>query len=369
MKLHDCSSDFAWNTGIPFFVAVLRDEPHNHVPDEFEARRGLFLKRMHANITQDPTVPVRRVYDDVIVVDSDDSDNMVPQFDNVRSRLKRFRSNLLPPIPSAITDVDIRNEWSKTWNGKKFLSMQDNVLGVAIFMTKKMSQKLADCTCLYIDGTFKTAPHPYKQMVTIHGLYNGFVIPLTFCLLTGKTTAQYQQLLQHVKLAVQRNTGRNLDPDRIVIDFEASLKIAAETEFPNSVISGCYFHFCSSLWRKIQKLGLCDAYNHDSSFKLSVRMIMAIAFIPSAVVRYNFDLFSQSHRTISLVRRYPAFQTWIDYVLSTYIVNNAAFQTPMWNVHSRNVDTRSNNHLEGIMHRPIILLMTLNRNRAIVSPQ
>jgi hypothetical protein len=304
---------------------------------------------MHANITQDPTVPVRRVYDDVIIVDSDDSDTVVPQFDNVRSRLKRFRSNLLPPIPTAITDVQILNEWSKTWNGKKFLSMKNNAWGIAIFMTKTMSQKLADCTCLYIDGTFKTAPHPYKQMVTVHGLYNDFVIPLTFCLLTGKTTAQYRQLLQHVKLAVQRNTGRNLDPVRIVIDFEASLKIAAETEFPNAAISGCYFHFCSSLWRKIQKLGLCDAYNRDSSFKRNVRMIMAIAFIPSALVRNNFYLFSQSHRTDSLVRRYPAFQTWIDYVHSTYVANNAAFPAPMWNVFLRNVNTRSNNHLEGSM--------------------
>jgi len=143
------------------------------------------------------------------------------------------------------------------------------------------------CTFVKLDGTFKTAPHPYKQLVAVHGLYQGFVIPLTFCLLTGKTTAQYQKLLEHVKLAVQRNSARNLDPKRIVIDFEASLKIAAENEFLNAVISGCYFHFCSSLWHKIQKLSLCDVYTGDFSLKLSVRMIMTIAFIPSALVRNN----------------------------------------------------------------------------------
>jgi len=32
-------------------------------------------------------------------------------------------------------------------------------------------------------------------------------------MLTGKTTAQYQKLLEHVKLAVQRNSARNLDPE------------------------------------------------------------------------------------------------------------------------------------------------------------
>jgi MULE transposase domain len=91
-------------------------------------------------------------------------------------------------------------------------------------------------------------------MVTVHGLYNGFVILLTFCLLTGKTTAQYRQLLHHIQSAVQRNIGRNLE--HIVTDLEASLKIAAETAFRNAVIAGCYFHFRNSLWRKIQKLGL-----------------------------------------------------------------------------------------------------------------
>ncbi len=164
---------FSYSNSESDFVAVIRDEQHNHVPDEFEAKRGLLLKQMFAKINQNPTVPVRRVYDDVIIVDSDDSDTVLPHFDNVRTRLKRFRSHLLPPIPGTINDVKIQNEWSKTWSGKKFLSLKNNAWGIALFMTKKMCQKLAECTCLYIDGTFKTAPHPYTQMVTVHGLYNG----------------------------------------------------------------------------------------------------------------------------------------------------------------------------------------------------
>lgn len=328
--------------------AVIREDCHNHPPDEFEARRGVLLRRMQAKIREDPTVPVRRIYDEVIIIDSDDSDEVLPQFSNVRSRLKRYRSQFVPPLPATIDDVHITDEWRKTWNGKKFLSLKNNDWGIAIFVTKRMMSTLQECSCLYIDGTFKTAPHPYKQMVTIHGLYNGFVIPLTFCLLTGKTTAQYRKLLNHIKLAVQRNTGQNLEPARIVIDFEASLKIAAETEFPNTMISGCYFHFCSSLWRRVQKLDLSYAYKHNASLKKTIRMIMAIAFIPAALVRNNYNLFSNSQRTSSLVNRYPAFQTWIDYVRSTYIANTATFPAPMWNVFNRNINTRSNNHLEGI---------------------
>lgn len=147
-----------------------------------------------------------------------------------------------------------------------------------------------------------------------------------------------------MKLTVHWKTGRCLDPKRLIIDFEASLKAAVETEFPNASISGYNFHFCSSLWRKIQKVGLCNAYKRDSSFRKSVRMIMA-----AALVRNNFNLFCDSRRTNSLLHRYPAFQSWITYVSSTYIANNATFPTPMWNVFTGNINMRSNNHLEGIV--------------------
>lgn len=116
----------------------MQKDIHNHLPDEFQARRGVLLKRMHRRIESDPTLPVRRTYDEVIFIDSDDSDEVVPQFENVRSRLKRYRSRFVPPIPSSsMTDVNIQNEWKKTWRGKKFLTLQDNNLGIVVFATKK----------------------------------------------------------------------------------------------------------------------------------------------------------------------------------------------------------------------------------------
>jgi len=59
--------------------------------------------------------------------------------------------------------------------------------GLAILTMSRLLRALARSDCVYIDGTFRTAPHPYTQFVTVHGLYHGFVVPLVFCLLTGKT--------------------------------------------------------------------------------------------------------------------------------------------------------------------------------------
>lgn len=63
---------------------------------------------------------------------------------------------------------------------------------------RKQLQFLALCEILYIDGTFKTAPCPFMQIVTINGLYKESVIPMVFALSTGKTVGHYRKILQVV---------------------------------------------------------------------------------------------------------------------------------------------------------------------------
>jgi hypothetical protein len=63
-------------------------------------------------------------------------------------------------------------------------------------MFRKQLKILSQCDILYIDGTFKTASHPFTQIVTIHGLYKGCAIPLVFALATGKMVGHYQNILK-----------------------------------------------------------------------------------------------------------------------------------------------------------------------------
>jgi len=169
-----------------------------------------------------------------------------------------------------------------------------------------------------------------------------------YCNVTaGKTVGQYRQLLQQLKRNVQQATGRRLTPQRMVVDFERSLILAVETEFPRCRISGCYFHFTQSLWRHIQQVGLAREYRRNLDLKRVIRLVMALAFLPVLLVRQNFLLLCNRRSTRRLIRRYPQLQDWLDYVWATYVANNAAFPVPTWNVHDRNVDTRTNNHVEG----------------------
>jgi MULE transposase domain len=326
---------------------VTRTDGHCHLPDITVARRGLLLQQMHKRINDNPTQPVRRVYDDAVRENSDDSDD-IPAFSNVRSRTKRYRSQFVPPIPTAINDVNIQDEWAKTWKGRQFLNYCDNVCGYALFTTRRMLTSLQQATIIYVDGTFRTAPRPYMQLVTVHGRINGFVIPLVFVLMTGKSTNQYTQVLQRLKAETLRLTQQSLNPRRIILDFEQSLMAALSAEFPTARLAGCYFHFSQSLWRHIQHLGLATDYRRHRRLKHVIRKVMAIGFVPTLLVRKNFNLLRTSRRVQRLVNTFPRLNDWLDYVDATYIHANALFRPALWNVYDRKSHSRTNNHVEGM---------------------
>jgi hypothetical protein len=323
----------------------MKDGDHNHQPDTELVAEQDVAAAMVERIEDDPTKPIKRVYDEVII-DHDGDDDDLPEFSRVRSRLNRKRASMLPPIPGDVDDVDIMAEWAETWSGGRFLSYQDNQWGLLIFATDDNFRRLQRCQDIYIDGTFKTCPAPYGQFVTIHGLYHDRAIPFIMCLMEGRTVGHYRQLLQHVKRSVRRVSGHQLQPRRVICDFELALKNAIETELPRSRISGCYFHFCQSLWRKVQELGLSRAYTRRRRVKKCIRKCMALGHLPLPLVRNNFRLLTTARETRRLVRRYPALQEFFQYVERNYI--NGQFEPRMWNVFERTNDNRTNNYVEGM---------------------
>jgi len=49
-------------------------------------------------------------------------------------------------------------------------------------------------------------------------------------------------------------------------------------------VQGCFFHLCQSNWRKIQELGLVQAYRNKTDVRQFCAMIDALAFLPESDV-------------------------------------------------------------------------------------
>jgi hypothetical protein len=254
------------------------------------------LKKIQVAVSADPTLPVRRQYDKVVAQDSSDSDE-TPLFSSVRSRCKRFRSALLPSIPRSIQDVVIPGEWQRTRKGKKFLRIVDNNIGIAVFSSRKMLSSLQKAKSLFIDGTFRT--------------------------------------------------DHDLKPNHIITDFENGLMTAIAFEFPRSRLSGCYFHFNQSLWRGVQRFGLTTAYKQDRKLRKLIRRVMSIGFLPTLLVRQNFNLLRASRHTLVIIARHPRAGDWMGYIERNYVQRGSLFPPSVWNVYDRSCSTRTNNHAEG----------------------
>jgi hypothetical protein len=188
--------------------------------------------------------------------------------------------------------------------GRPFLSHIDNDWGVCVFST---------------DGTFKSRPPPYEQFVTIHSLCHGRVLPCVMALATGKTVGHYRQILQHVKVRMCNITGHRFSPRMAICDFEQSLRIAFDTELPRTRVRNCYFHFCQSLCRRLQELALAIPYSRHIHIQTCIQKVMAIAYLPVAIVRQNFRLLLNNRRTRRLIQRFPALQDFFTYLQRNYM--------------------------------------------------
>lgn len=327
-------------------IDVLGVDRHSHPADTTMVNHAAITQVMLSAIKVDPSKSIKQVYDDVVrqagVTD-------VPEFKSVRSRLQRNRRSLLPRLPLKIADVAVEGVWRCTWSGARFLSLIDNEAGVLVFAPDENYQRLYRCDDVYIDGTFKTAPKPYCQFVTVHGKYINRIVPLIFCVLSGKLESQYQRVLQHISQKVLNLTGRVFQPTRVVTDFELALLNAIEKELPNSRRSACYFHFTQSLWRKVQALKLAVPYTKDADLKECIRKCMSLGFLPHYCVRPNFQSLAKAKKTTRIVRRHPTLRTFLVYMRKTYIAQRSAFPPELWNIYDLN--ERTNNTCESFHGR------------------
>ncbi|CAJ0959347.1 unnamed protein product [Ranitomeya imitator] len=184
-----------------------------------------------------------------------------------------------------------------------------------------------------------------KQLYTIHVVHSGLVVPLVYTLLTDKSRSTYQRLLQELE-----KLQPGLQPDNLMLDFELAAIQAFESEFPNLVKTGCFFHLSQSVWRKVQNEGLKMQYQGDHEFAHWIRMIPALAFLPPQNVVQSFEELVEDpdfpQEAIAIA----------NYFEDSYIgqMNRRGRQAPLfpvqfWNVYERtlNDQQRTNNDVEG----------------------
>jgi hypothetical protein len=97
-------------------------------------------------------------------------------------------------------------------------------------------------------------------------------IRFRFALLSDKKETTYYYLL-----TLRKNWCVFGSPKIIKFDFEAGVISAVNKVFPDSIITGCNFHFHHCLWRQIQNICLTVEHEENEQVQLICRMCAALA--------------------------------------------------------------------------------------------
>ena len=279
---------------------------------------------------------------------------ILPVLSNMRRtiRSQRQTNENLPPLPPSRADIPVLPaEFQTTISGQQFLLYDSGVADVnriLIFGSPDAVTLLEQSADWFGDGTFKTVPEIFYQLYTVHALVSNNVFPCIYALLPNKTQATYTRLFQELS-----NVTNGASPSSLLIDFEKAAQNAFEAVHPNADVSGCFFHLCKNIWRKVQSAGLQQRYQDDAEFSISVRMIMALAFIPLPDLDTAFDdLFNEIRNNFN-----NDMDDVLNYFEDTYMGrprrngrrDPPMFAHEMWTMYSRtrNHLPRTNNNVEG----------------------
>ena len=262
---------------------------HNHPPDEAEQEAAKIVAKMR-KAAETTVHPIPAIYQEELQQIAthprrDEIAAAMPPLEQIKSSLYAHRRMRLPPLPSSRANICLEGEWTKTASGDDFLIADDGDDDkVLIFATDDNIRQLCRADTVYGDGTFQTCPRLFYEIFTLHIFCHGKQHPVLYALLPNKRRDTYQRMLTLVKQKAT-SLGTVLDPPAFLADFELAIKQAVQLAFPTAEYQGCYFHFCQSLMRRVQRLGLQVQYQDDSELRSFIKKVAALAFVPPRFVR------------------------------------------------------------------------------------
>lgn len=325
---------------------------HNHTASaaQLEVRRIVNTIKRKAMKTKEQTSSI--VADGILNV-STAAAGIAPSVKHLARTVQRarVRANPTPANPKCREDIVFPPKYCRTAKDEHFLLYDSGgPERKLLFGTKKNLDILAACNEWFMDGTFNTVPTLFLQLFTIHGKWEDKILPLVYIFLADKSKESYRAVFGELK-----RLQPDLNPLRIMTDFEMSSIISCQEVFPQAQMKGCLFHFRQCIVRHIQRSPLQSAFREDAEVVHNVKMLCALAFVPPNKVISAFERLIQSpyykenEKELSKLIEYFE-KTWIGVAKRGKRGRAAAmFDIEMWNHYSSVLDDalRTNNHVEG----------------------
>ena len=266
-----------------------------------EIQRLKLLVQCKRTAEEDDT-PLRHIFDDVCRQSSQEAAQNV-SFARIESSMYKRRRLTRPTLPTNHDDADstVRHSRYAVLDGDVFYrgvaSAADDGKAL-IFATTQQLEMLQSSNEVFFDATFKVVPSLYYQLMTIFASHRDSAFPAVYILMTRKTQALYQSIFAMLKELVPTFT-----PTQLMADFEEASVAAFRQVFGDVSVAGCWFHYCQAIVKRVQKLGLKEAYMNRDDVKNVVRCVLGLPLLPaSAIPDALQDIRSTIHSDMHMTR-------------------------------------------------------------------
>ena len=177
--------------------------------------------------------------------------------------------------------------------GEYFNPQTNNVEKYLIYSTDFQLNLFTSSKHIYIDGTFKSVPSNYYQLVTLH-CFNKLtqkVLPVIFILMNFKTGTLYNNVFSKIREIILLNNYKykfkNLQSDFEIAIINELTKVLN----PEINLMGCFFHYIKALWSKLKELKI-KIFKYKIYYDYLIKTFKYLIFIEDTRRISFFNLFS-----------------------------------------------------------------------------
>ena len=293
-------------------ASVIQSKQHTCVPDVAKNEVELCIQKAKKRAREELT-PVPQIYRQELVTARNmglDFVTQIPELTSIKTSLYRERHNSLGVkfLPKSREQVIIPESI------KENLIVDDGNEERILAFGYKLDSLLAGNTTFFLDGTFKSCCPLFDQLYTLHVDIGSTeertcIVPAIYALLPNRKKSTYKRLFSCLKKQL-----KSFHPYKIHIDFEAAAISAVKEEFVTADVKGCNFHFNQALWRKVQQLGMTQAYRDNKEIRDHVKMVAALAHVPIEYVSEGWlSIMESTPQDEALTEFYDYFvDSWMD---------------------------------------------------------
>jgi hypothetical protein len=311
-------------------IEVFCSNDHTHPNDELKIVKLSLLGKLREKAKKTQNSAVEIITRETCSL-NDESLSEIPKYSYLIDVIKKERNKRDTFIPHMKQKIPLVLQ--KTLQDKPFYRICDiaSKEKVLVFYSDISMSFAAKTTTFLIDGTFKSVPSDFCQLITVHALIFGKVVPIFFALLTSKTEENYFDCFKVIKEA-------GVKIENVIIDLEYGLKNAISRIFPGLNIYYCNFHFGQCIWRRVQFNKLGCSYRNNASFSKVIRMYLNLAFFPLLDIEKAYAIIKKKTRELNLTELLVDFDLYfkVNFIGSeTPIIKEPKFCKLMWNCFSR----------------------------------